>query len=298
MNIWTPESVQRTAKQILRELHSSGWCLCGFRRCGRTRYQNTSWFTNVSEILTTSVSVLIDIPSPPPTPTLRSACCLALFFIWFYIRYHISRSDSEKSPHGPIFAWWRCWGLCFWHKPAELAHSFLFCSYVYFSLSGPCSCISFHKFSRQISAFSLCSSCLISALLVLSTIYLFMKVSFGPNIILWGWLGLKHQLTNSLLEKDQGFRYQVPEETFPHGTLSSTRPVTGCEARSVSFVGPQQPLQATETETHMVRVRHVPRQPLSKTRGKRKWSAEEMLDGQRHRVDVPAHARTAYEGLL
>ena len=33
-------------------------------------------------------------------------------------------------------------------------------------------CFSFHKFSLQLSAFSLCSSCLISALLVLSTIYL------------------------------------------------------------------------------------------------------------------------------
>ena len=37
--------------------------------------------------------------------------------------------------------------------------------------------ISFHNFSRQLSAFSLCSSGLISALLVLSTMYLYMKVS-------------------------------------------------------------------------------------------------------------------------
>ena len=39
------------------------------------------------------------------------------------------------------------------------------------------------KFSRQLSIFSLCSSGLISALLVLSTICLFMKVSFSPDII-------------------------------------------------------------------------------------------------------------------
>ena len=45
-------------------------------------------------------------------------------------------------------------------------------------------CVSFHKFSRQLSAFSLCSSGLISALLILSTIYLFVKVSFSPDIIL------------------------------------------------------------------------------------------------------------------
>ena len=38
-------------------------------------------------------------------------------------------------------------------------------------------CISFHKFSRQLSAFSLCSSGLISTLLVLSTIYIFLWTS-------------------------------------------------------------------------------------------------------------------------
>ena len=34
-----------------------------------------------------------------------------------------------------------------WHKPAELTHSSLFCSCVYFCLYGPFNCISFHKFS-------------------------------------------------------------------------------------------------------------------------------------------------------
>ena len=57
-------------------------------------------------------------------------------------------------------------------------------SCVCFYLYGPFNCISFHKFSRQLSAFSLCSSGLTSALLVLSTTYLFMKVSFSPDIIL------------------------------------------------------------------------------------------------------------------
>ena len=28
------------------------------------------------------------------------------------------------------------------------------------------------------------------------------------------------------------------------------------------------------------------------------WSAEELLDGQHQRVDIPAHTRTAYKGLL
>ena len=63
---------------------------------------------------------------------------------------------------------------------------FLFCSNVYFCLSCPFSCISFHKFSRHLSDFSLCSSGLISALLVLSTIYLLMKASYSPDIILCG----------------------------------------------------------------------------------------------------------------
>ena len=70
-----------------------------------------------------------------------------------------------NSPRGLTFTWWGCCGLCFWHKPTELAHSFLFCSCAYFCLSF--NCISFHKFSRQLPAFSLCSSGLISALLVL-----------------------------------------------------------------------------------------------------------------------------------
>ena len=84
--------------------------------------------------------------------------------------------------------------LCFWHKPTELAHSFLFCSCVCFCLYGPLNCFSFHKFSWQLSVFSLCSSGLISALLVLSSVYLFMKVSLSPDIILCNWLDLKHQL--------------------------------------------------------------------------------------------------------
>ena len=39
---------------------------------------------------------------------------------------------------------------------------------------------------RQLSSFSLSSSGLISVLLVLSTTYLFMKVSFSPDVILCG----------------------------------------------------------------------------------------------------------------
>ena len=67
---------------------------------------------------------------------------------------------------------------------------------MYFCLYGPFNCISFYTFSWQLYVFSLCSCGLSSALLVLSTIYLFRKVSCSPDIIPCGWLGSKHQLTN------------------------------------------------------------------------------------------------------
>ena len=108
-----------------------------------------------------------------------------------------SLSSCSFRPCWLTFMWWGCfYGLCKRHKPTELAHSFLFCSFVYFCLCGPFNCISFHNFSRQLSAFSFCSSGLISALLVLSTMHHFMKVCFSPDIIPGGWLGSKHQLTN------------------------------------------------------------------------------------------------------
>ena len=105
-------------------------------------------------------------------------------------------NPSPESPRGLTFTWWGCYGLCLWHKPTELANSFLFCSCTYFCLYGPFNCISFHKSSRQLSVLSLCSYGLISVLLVLSTVFLFMKVSFSPDVIPSGWLGSKHQLTN------------------------------------------------------------------------------------------------------
>ena len=55
-----------------------------------------------------------------------------------------------------------------------------FTLFLYLFLSyGPFTCISFKKISRQLSVFSLCSPSLISASLVLSTIYIFLKVSLN-----------------------------------------------------------------------------------------------------------------------
>ena len=72
------------------------------------------------------------------------------------------------------------------NQPSLPPPFFLFCSCVCFCRYSPLNCISFHKFSRQLSAFSLCSCGLISAVLDFSTLYLFMKVSLSPEIIICG----------------------------------------------------------------------------------------------------------------
>ena len=71
-------------------------------------------------------------------------------------------------------------------RGGEVTVYVLFCSCVCFILYGPFNCISFHNSPDNSSAFSLCSSGLISALLVLSTINFFMKVSLSPDVILCG----------------------------------------------------------------------------------------------------------------
>ena len=75
-----------------------------------------------------------------------------------------------ESPNGLTFTWWGCCCLC----PTQTNRAcplrfilFLVC----FCFHGPFNCISFHKFSQQLSALSVCSYSLISALLALSTIF-------------------------------------------------------------------------------------------------------------------------------
>ena len=118
---------------------------------------------------------------------------LGFFSDTIYDKY---QTFYDGSPRGLTFTWWGCHGLCLRHKLNELAHSFLFCFCVCFCLHGPFNFISILEFSRQLSVFSLTSSGLISASLVLSKIYLFMKISFSPDIIHSGCLGSEHQLTN------------------------------------------------------------------------------------------------------
>ena len=112
-----------------------------------------------------------------------------LFSTWQFCERSLSFLVPAGSPScgGDVAIYY------FWHKPTELAHSFFFCSCVCFCLYGPFNCISFHNISRQLSAFSHCSFGLSW------TEYLFMTVSFSPDIILCGWLSLRHQLTNCII---------------------------------------------------------------------------------------------------
>ena len=98
-----------------------------------------------------------------------------------------------QSPYGLTFTWWGCYGLCLWHKPTELPHSFLFCSCVCFCLYVPFNCISSINSPDN---FLLSHSVLLVLFLPYWSfqLYLFVKVSLSPDVILHGWLGLKHQL--------------------------------------------------------------------------------------------------------
>ena len=73
----------------------------------------------------------------------------------------------DDSPRGPTFTWWGCLGRTETNPACPLLFSLFLClllSLWHFNS------ISFYKFSRQLSVFSLCSSGLISAILVLSTL--------------------------------------------------------------------------------------------------------------------------------
>ena len=82
----------------------------------------------------------------------------------------------------------------------------------------------------------------------------------------------------------------------------------GTEQDQLSCGSTGTPGNCQETETYnvsyMVWACHTPRQPLQNHPSGHlggwaaSWSAEEMLDGQHQKVDIPAHAKTAYKGLL
>ena len=86
------------------------------------------------------------------------------------MRLGVCKTFSHSHPRGLTFIRSRCYACPL----------LLLCSCVYFCLYGPFNYISFHKFS----AFSLCSPSFISALFILSTIYLFIKVSLHGQALM------------------------------------------------------------------------------------------------------------------
>ena len=90
-------------------------------------------------------------------------------------------------------------GVCQWQKTNWACPLLLYSVLVSVSVFMTLSTV-FHSInSPNNSAFLLCSFGFNFAILVLSAMYLFTKVSLSPDTILCGWLGLKHQLTNKLI---------------------------------------------------------------------------------------------------
>ena len=135
----------------------------------------------------------ITTTTPHPLPPLHSIPIHASYPP-IHIQYVLLLSLLLESPRAHLHVVRMLWLQR--HRPTVLTLSFLFCSCVCFCLYGPLKLYFikkkyikkkhtkvYHKFSRQLSAFSLCSSGFISAVLALLTIYLSMKVSFSPDII-------------------------------------------------------------------------------------------------------------------
>ena len=124
------------------------------------------------------------------------------------------------------------------------------------------------------------------------------EVSF-TSILLYGcetWTLLAYSW-----KKDPGFRNQVPEETSPHLLLGVQSQRLGAELdqHPCGSIGTSSD-NCQETETCLVRACHTPRQPPQNhpSGHLRGWSAEEMLNEQHQKVDIPAHTRTVHSGLL
>ena len=111
-----------------------------------------------------------------------------------------------------------------------------------------------------------------------------------------------------LWKKDPDFWNQVHEETSWYLLVV----LLGAQDQWLGAKQNQLPCGSTgnssgncqETETCMVHACCTPQQLLQNHSSKHLegwvtlWSAEEMLDGQLQRVDIPAHARSAHKGLL
>ena len=122
---WSPRAEWSVADDVTEELG------CTIRSCLSLFYPSLLFLSSMSIFL------------------VRTSALLSFFL---YATTSPDQSLSWNSPagspsrggDGPVYVW---------HKPTELAHSFLFCSWVYFCLYGPFNCTSFHKFSRHLSVF-------------------------------------------------------------------------------------------------------------------------------------------------
>ena len=125
------------------------------------------------------------------------------------------------------------------------------------------------------------------------------------------WIGALQFIVNRVavllltLRKGSRLFKQSAREKFSASPTLSTRPTTGCGAISTSLlVHRTSSSECQETETCIIQACYTPWQPLQNHlsghlgRWAMPWLAEEMLDGQHRRVDIPAHARTAHKGLL
>ena len=122
----------------------------------------------------------------------------------------------------------------------------------------------------------------------------------NPNIMLCSWLGSKYQLTVPWPIWSSGRTWGTIQQRSSSSLFcrrplwallaQGTRPTTGCWARSraenLKDSGMSHAMTASPNLSFRAAWRLV--MPLS---------AEEMLNWQHQRVDVPAHARTAHDGL-
>ena len=64
--------------------------------------------------------------------------CTITHVLYCTFHYHSAqRGALSESPRVLTITWWACYELCFWQKPTEPAHSFLFCSCVSFCVLWP-----------------------------------------------------------------------------------------------------------------------------------------------------------------
>ena len=112
-------------------------------------------------------------------------------------------SPPPPCPRGLTFTWWGCCGLCLWHKSTDSPTQFysvlvsvsvfLALSAAFHSINSPDNSLHFLiLFFRSYFCFTGPFNLGSKHQLIN---YLFLKVSLSLDIILCGWLGLKHQLT-------------------------------------------------------------------------------------------------------